>query len=137
MQQSSHDSGGVFSLDSETELLAKTVISAAIEVHRTLGPGFLESVYEAALCAELNHRNIPHVCQAVYPVLYKGKTIGEHRLDIVVDHKIIIELKAVEKLSPVHSAQLLSYLKATEMRLGLLMNFNDETLKAGLKRIVL
>ena len=104
MGQSSNQSGGDFLLDAQTESLAKTVIGAAIEVHRTLGPGFLESIYEAALCAELNHRHIPHVCQAIYPVMYKGQNIGEHRMDIVVDHKIIIELKAVGKLAPVHSA---------------------------------
>ncbi len=137
MNQTRNNTGDVFSLDVQIETLAKSVISAAIEVHRTLGPGFLESIYEAALCSELNHRNISHVCQAIFPVLYKGKAIGEHRMDIVVDHKIIIELKSVEKLTAVHSAQLLSYLKATGIQLGLLMNFNDETLKAGLKRIVL
>ncbi|MFG0248163.1 MAG: GxxExxY protein [Phycisphaeraceae bacterium JB051] len=136
MQQQSNQSGGVFSLDSDTENLAKAVVDTAIEVHRTLGPGFLESIYESALCSEFNARKIPHVKQAVFPVMYKNQIIGEQRFDLVVDHKIIIELKAVECLTKTHSAQLISYLKATKIRLGFLINFNEVKLKDGLKRIV-
>ena len=117
--------------------LAREVIGAAIEVHRTLGPGFLESVYEAALCVELTARHIPFVRQHAFGVQYKGETVGESRLDLLIDDALILELKAVDELAPVHHAQVISYLKATGCRLGLLMNFNTSVLKDGIKRIAL
>ncbi len=118
--------------------LAHTVIGAAIEVHRTLGPGFLESVYEEALCVELDLRGIPYVRQKTVSVDYKGHPVGEGRLDILVDNCLIVELKAVETLLPIHTAQVLSYLKATRIKLGLLINFNVAVLKnGGIKRIAL
>ncbi|MEO9254337.1 MAG: GxxExxY protein, partial [Tepidiformaceae bacterium] len=93
--------------------LSRQTIGAALEVHRCLGPGFLESVYESALCIEMQARGIRFVRQAPISVSYKGRPVGESRLDLLVDDLLIVELKAVEALLPIHQAQLLSYLKAT------------------------
>ncbi len=123
--------------DKQLDQLAHAVIGAGIEVHRALGPGFLESVYEDALCLELNLRNIHFDRQYVIAVNYKGHQVGEGRLDILVERRLIVELKAVEELAPIHTAQALSYLKATGLKLALLMNFNVPTLKDGIRRIVL
>ena len=117
--------------------LAREVIGAAIEVHRELGPGLLESVYEAALVVELTERRIPFVRQAHTQLKYKGQAIGEGRLDLLVDEVLVVELKSVEALMPVHVAQVLSYLRASSCRLGLLINFNVDVLKNGIKRVVL
>jgi GxxExxY protein len=108
---------------------------AAIEVHRELGPGLLESVYESAFCQELAVRGIPFVRQQPMPVIYKGTPIDcGFRLDILVDSRVIIELKAVEKILPIHEAQLLTYLKLSNLQLGLLINFNVRILKDGIRR---
>jgi GxxExxY protein len=122
--------------DEELDRLAHEVIGAAIEVHRILGPGFLESVYEEALCAELRLRAIPFQRQVPIPIFYKGVAIGQGRLDLLVKENLIIEIKTVESLAPIHSAQAISYLKATGHRLALLINFNTAILKDGIKRIV-
>ncbi len=124
-------------LREDIEDLAYAVIGAAIEVHRLLGPGFLESVYEGALCVELQQRRIPFVRQPVVAVTYKGQRVGEGRIDLLVGNALIVELKAVEKLTPIHSAQVISYLKMTNQKLGLLINFNVPILKEGIKRIIL
>ena len=116
--------------------LSGKVIAAAIEVHRLLGPGFLESVYESALCIELDERHIAYVRQPVVELAYKGRPVGEGRMDLLVDRQLVVELKAVEALMPLHAAQLLSYLKATHHRLGLLINFNTRELTAGIKRVI-
>ncbi len=121
----------------EVDRLAHAVIGAAIEVHRTLGPGFLESVYEEALCVELELRGIPFARQPIVSVIYKGRAIGEGRIDLLVGGILIVELKAVEELAPIHSAQVISYLKMTSRQLGLLINFNVPVLKDGIKRIIL
>ena len=104
--------------------LARMVIGAAIEVHRHLGPGYLESVYEEALIVELGLRSGPFERQVPIRVVYKGHDIGDGRLDLLVDTELIVEMKAVEMLAPIHSAQVISYLKATGRHLGLLINFN-------------
>ena len=117
--------------------LSGEIISAAIEVHKTLGPGFLESVYEDALCIELKHRNIPFERQVKINVQYRGQPVGEGRLDLLISKKLPVELKTVEKLAPIHQAQLLSYLKMTQLQLGLLINFNVPILKKGIKRVIL
>ncbi len=118
--------------------LTGDVIGAAIEVHRLLGPGFLESVYEDALCIELRLRGIPFVRQRPFALEYKGHSIGNARLDLLVGGRLVVELKAVDALAPIHSAQVLSYLKMTGARLGLLINFNVPALRrGGIKRIVL
>lgn len=122
--------------DDALDALAHQVIGAAIAVHRELGPGFLESVYESALCIELTERGIPFVRQAMLRVYYHGQEVGEGRIDLWVANRLVVELKAVEKLAPIHRAQLLSYLRATRMRLGLLINFNEPVLKDGLARII-
>lgn len=121
----------------EVDGLARSVIGAAIDVHRVLGLGFLESVYEEALCAELTARGVRYARQVVVEVGYKGAKVGEQRIDLMVETQLIVELKAVEHLLPIHTAQLRSYLKATGAQFGLLMNFNVELLKSGLRRVVL
>ncbi|MBN1966572.1 MAG: GxxExxY protein [Anaerolineae bacterium] len=123
--------------DRKLHELAHAVIGAAIEVHKALGPGFLESVYEEALCVELRLRHIPFSQQPIVNVDYKGHPVGEGRLDILVDDALVVELKAVEALAPIHTAQVLSYLQATGHQLGLLINFNVPMLKRGIQRIVL
>lgn len=124
-------------LDQELEDLAHEVIGAAIEVHHTLGPGYGEQIYERAMSVELELRGIDHTCQSPVRVLYKGVEIGEGRLDILVHNQIIVELKTVDALAAVHQAQVIAYLKATNKKLGLLMNFKTAVLKDGLRRIVL
>jgi len=119
------------------DALAHAVIGAALEVHRNLGPGFLESLYEEALCIELKLRGIPFVRQPGISVAYKGQKIGESKLDLLVGGMLVVELKAVDVLAPVHSAQVLSYLKATGHQLGLLINFNSMILARAIKRIIL
>jgi GxxExxY protein len=113
----------------------ESIIGAAIEVHRVLGPGLLESVYERCLAHELTQRGIEHVRQMPLPVVYKGIPLdGDLRLDIVIPGRLILELKSVEALLPIHEAQLLTYLKLSGIRLGLLINFNVTLLKDGIKR---
>lgn len=119
------------------DAIASAVIGAALEVHRILGPGFLESVYEEALAIELQLRGISFDRQKTISVSYKGHQIGEGRTDFVVENSLIIELKAVEKLLSVHQAQVLSYLKATRCQLGLLINFHEGLLRHGVQRVVL
>jgi GxxExxY protein len=122
--------------DAELDELAHALIGAAIEVHRELGPGFLESVYEEALVVELGLRGIPFVRQAPVEVYYKGVRVGEGRLDLLVGKRLVVEVKAVDRLHPVHSAQVIAYLKTLGTPLGLLMNFKEAVLKDGIKRIV-
>ncbi len=116
--------------------LTGRVIGAAIEVHRILGPGFAESAYESALCIEFAERRIPFQRQVVVELGYKGRSVGESRMDLLVDGSLIVELKAVEKLLPLHEQQLLSYLKTTGHAIGLLINFNSITLRSGIRRVV-
>lgn len=118
--------------------LTHAIIGAAIEVHRMLGPGLLESAYEECLCRELNLRELNYERQVPLPVVYKGlKLECGYRLDIVVNRSVILEIKSVEALSPIHEAQLLTYLKLSGIRVGLLLNFNSIVLKDGLKRFVM
>ena len=117
--------------------LSKHIIGAAIEVHRNLGPGLLESAYEECLCYELALNNILFERQKPLPVTYKGVHLNcGYRLDIVVEKLVIIELKTVEHIEPIHEAQLLTYLKLSDLWLGLLINFNVPVLKEGIYRIV-
>ena len=110
---------------------------AAIEVHRELGPGLLESVYEAAMCQELVLREIPFVRQAEIAVAYKGSPLDcGFRADIIADGRVILELKAIEQLQPIHDAQLINYLKLARLPVGLLINFNVPVLKQGIRRFV-
>lgn len=124
-------------LDRATNDLSYKIIGAAIEVHRILGPGLLESVYEEAFCIELEDQKIPYEQQKIVGIEYKGRAIGDMRADVIVDNRVIVELKAVERILGVHHAQVLTYLKITNIRLGLLINFNTRTLKDGINRIIL
>src|ERR1035438_9930385 len=118
-------------------VLTDQIIGCAIEVHRTLGPGLLESVYEECLCYELSQLGLRFERQVHLPLIYKGiKLDCGHVLDLVVEDSIVVELKSIEDLVPVHHAQLLTYLKSMNKRVGLLINFNVPILKNGLKRIV-
>ena len=121
----------------EEDRLSKDIIGAAIEVHRHLGPGMLESAYEKCLCKELEIRNIEFEKQKPLAVVYKGITLDcGYKLDVVVEGKVILELKSVNKLESIHDAQLLTYLKIEDLKLGILINFNVPVLKDGIKRIV-
>ena len=118
--------------------LSGKIIRAAIEVHRALGPGLLESAYQACLARELALQEIPFEREVPLPVEYKGIEVDcGYRLDFLVDGKVIVELKATDAIHPIHEAQVLTYLKMTGCRVGLLINFNVPVLKAGIKRLVL
>ena len=112
------------------------VIGTALEVHRVLGPGFIESVYEEAMAIELQLRGVSFERQKRINIPFKGHWIGEGRLDFFVQNSLVVELKAAEKLLVIHQAQLMSYLKATRCRLGLLINFHERLLKDGIRRVV-
>jgi GxxExxY protein len=120
-----------------TLALSHQIIGAAIEVHRLIGPGLLESVYEAALCKELRLRSLLVDRQVVVPVSYKGEILDCHvKLDLLVNRKAIVEVKAVDTLVYVHKAQLLTYLRLQNLWLGLLINFNVEVLRDGVRRVL-
>jgi GxxExxY protein len=121
----------------ELDRLAQQVLDAAIEVHREVGPGFAEGAYESALAIELGLRAIPFERQPAVRLRYKGHDIGEGRMDLLVDGQLVVELKAVESLAPVHIAQVLAYLKASRLTLGLLINFNVRRLAMGVRRVIL
>lgn len=119
----------------EDDPVTRPVIGAAIEVHRQLGPGLLESVYERCLCDELERRGIAFVRQAKVPILYKNRDLDcELFIDILVPGLVVVELKAIEKVLPIHEAQLLTYMKLTGVSRGLLLNFNVILLKNGVTR---
>ena len=119
-----------------TEAVASDVIGAAIEVHRHLGPGFLERIYQEALALELESRQIAFERERAIVVNYKGLLIPGQRIDLIVANSIVVELKAAARIDALHEAKLLSYLRTTVLRLGLLLNFNCRTMKEGLKPIV-
>ena len=120
------------------EELTKRIIGAAIEVHRHWGPGLVESIYEKSLAVELERRAIPFKRQLKLELSYKGVVLDEEfRLDLIVGDTVVVELKVVRELAPVFEAQLLTYMRLTECRVGLLMNFNVPVLKQGIKRLVL
>ena len=121
----------------EASRLSKLVVGAAIEVHRHLGPGHLESAYEEALGIEFSLRNIPFQRQVPIVLLYKGQHVGQSFLDFLVGGLLLVELKAVESLLPIHQAQVISYLRITGKQLAILINFNVTLLKHGVRRIVL
>lgn len=117
------------------EQLSGEIIAAAIDVHRELGPGFLEAIYESAMTVALRHRGISYEAQKEIVVVFGGEVVGEHRIDLIVAGKLVVELKAVKALEDIHFAQLRSYLRATRLSVGLLLNFYSPTLV--IKRIVL
>ena len=120
----------------ELDELASRVIGAAIHVHRVLGPGHLESVYEKAICIELTKRGIRCISQFPFTVMYEGTPVVDSRGDVLVEDMLLLELKAVEQFAPIHQAKTLAYLKALNLHLGLLINFNVPLLKDGIKRII-
>jgi GxxExxY protein len=120
----------------EIDALASAVVAAAVEVHRVLGPGFFENVYEHALERELELRHVSFVRQPSIVVAYKGRVAGELRPDLLVGGRLIVELKTVDRLAPIHLAQALSYLKATQLPLALIINFNVPVLLHGVRRVV-
>jgi len=120
----------------EIERPATRVIDAAVAVHYALGPGYAESVYENALARELTDRGVAFQRQTPFRVTYKGEVVGEGRIDILVDGKLVVELKAVEQALPVHKAQVVAYLRALNLPLGLLLNFNVPLLKSGIHRVI-
>ena len=124
-------------LDDELEALIHRIIGCCIQVHRELGPGLLERIYVRAICLELLANELPFEVEKGVPVTYRGVVLCQQRLDLVVAGKVLLEVKAVERLAPVHQAQVLSYLRVSGLRVGLLMNFNFTVLPDGLRRIVL
>ena len=121
----------------ERDPLTEKIIGCAIEVHRTLGPGLLEQTYESALCVELQLAGLKFQRQLVVPVSYKNHPIGDYRLDLVIENSVSVEIKSVERFDSIFEAQLLTYLKITGLKRGLLLNFNSRLLKDGIKRLVL
>jgi GxxExxY protein len=130
------DSVGHRSIPAEFNEASHKIIGAAIEVHRHLGPGLLENVYEQALVHELQIQGMTVQQQVPVSITYKDLTIGGQRLDLLIDPGIVVEIKAIESVKEVHTAQLMGYLKSTGHRLGLLINFNNPVLKTGIKRMV-
>ena len=118
-------------------LLTARIIGCAIEVHKALGPGLLESLYESAMCIEFDDLKIEHARQASIPAYYKGHLLGQYRVDLVVADRVLVEIKSVERSVPVFEAQLLTYMRLMNKRVGLLINFNSRLLKDGIKRLVL
>ena len=117
--------------------ISEKIIGCAIEVHKNLGPGLLESVYEKAMCFEIGSNGMKFQNQVTIPIIYKGTILGEHRIDMIVENEIITQFKAVDRLDPVFKAQLLSYLRLTNKKLGLLINFNVPYLRDGIQRVIL
>ncbi len=118
----------------EHEEITGVVIGAAIEVHKALGPGFIESVYEKALIIELEHRSIPWESQVCVPVMYRGIEVGVHRLDLLVANEIVVELKAIQSINDTHFAVARSYLRAMDRKHGLIINFSKPTIEV--KRVI-
>ena len=134
MTTSNHREHGEPEIDS----LTSAVIGCAIEVHRALGPGLLESTYQACLSQELKEKQIRHVCEQAVPVRYKGASLDcGYRIDMLIEKRLLIELKSVRQIEPIHEAQLLTYLKLSEIKYGLLLNFNVRLMKEGIKRYAL
>jgi GxxExxY protein len=117
--------------------VTERIISCAIEVHSSLGPGLLENIYEEALAHEFTLREINYERQKAISLAYKGKDVGCHRIDYLIEGQVILELKAVQALNKIFEAQLLTYLKAMDKRVGLLINFNEQRLKDGIKRLII
>jgi GxxExxY protein len=122
----------------ELDVLASSVVDAAFRIHTVLGPGLLESAYQGCLEIELEKRGVAFVSQGLLPIRYEGVVIEDaYRIDLLVGDRLVVELKSVEQLLPIHSAQLLTYLRLSGSRLGLLINFNAPRIKDGIKRIAL
>ena len=121
----------------EKDPLTEKIIGCAIEVHKTLGPGLLESTYESALAVEMQLAGLKFVRQLIIPITYKNQPVGDYRLDLLIEKSVIVEIKSVDRFDPIFEAQLLAYLKITGIKRGLLLNFNSRLLKNSIKRLVL
>ena len=121
----------------ELNRLTERIIGCAIDVHRHLGPGLLENVYEQAVCVEFDLQGIRYQRQVKLPVNYKDRVIGEYRIDLLVEDAVVVEIKSVDRHDPVFEAQVLTYLRVTGKKIGLLINFNSKLLKDGVKRFIL
>jgi GxxExxY protein len=124
-------------LDADTEDLVTSVIGCALRVHKELGPGYLEAIYHDAMAIELELSGLAYAREVFTPIQYRRRHLRGHRLDLVVERRVVVELKAVERLEAIHTSQVVSYLKAANLKIGLLMNFNTPALKSALKRVVL
>ena len=113
------------------------IIGSAIEVHRVVGPGLLESAYQLALCVEFQARGVPYVRQVRCPIVYRGVCVGDYRLDLVVSDLVVVEIKSAESIRPVFVAQMLTYLRASGKQTGLILNFNEACLTHGVRRVTL
>ena len=125
------------SLPEDLETLVRRTIGAFLEVHRVLGPGMSEGVYSRACAIELEFWRIPFEAEKSVPVLYRGRFLCHQRIDLLIDRKVVIEIKSVENIHPVHIAQVVSYLRVIKGRVGLVVNFNVPILKQGIRRVVL
>jgi len=121
--------------DTEINSITEQIIGGGIEVHRVLGPGLLEPTYETAMCIELDALGLPYSRQVRVPAFYKGRRLGEYRIDLIVADCVVVEIKAVERSNPLFEAQLLTYLRVTCKPVGLLLNFNSRLLKDGITRL--
>jgi GxxExxY protein len=121
----------------ESDPLTQRIIGCAIEVHRVLGPGLLELIYEEAICIEFDDVGLRYGRQTRLPVYYKSRSLGEYRVDLIVEDLVLVEIKSVERFNPVFDAQLLTYMRLTRKRIGLLLDFNSRLMKAGITRRVL
>jgi len=124
-------------LPDDLEHLVRNVIGCCLAVHRELGPGLLEGIYPRAVALELGIRGIKFVAEKSVPVFYRGTLLCHQRIDLFVDERLVLEIKAVERLHPIHVAQVISYLRVTRARIGLLINFNVPILKQGIRRVIL
>ncbi len=125
-------------INNEINQLTGKIIKCAIEVHKHLGPGLLESAYERCLCIELEEQKLQYIRQSPVPIIYKSNKLDcAYKADIIVENKVLLELKTVQRIEPIHMAQLLTYLKLTGIKLGLILNFNECILKDGIKRMIL
>jgi len=123
-------------LSDDLERLAHDVIGCCVQVHRALGPGLLETIYARAVGIELAAQAIPFEAEKSFPVFYRGSLLCHQRLDLLVADRIVLEVKSVERLDSIHVAQVLSYLHVADVRLGLLINFNESILKSGIRRVI-
>ena len=122
--------------DAEANALSEEIIRCAIEVHREFGPGLLESAYETGMCIELKTAGIDFKRQVGIPLYYKGELISEHRPDLIVGEQVVVEIKSIARFDPIHIAVMLTYLRVTGLRVGLLLNFNTAFMRQGIKRVM-
>jgi len=124
-------------LPERTEWLLSEIVDSGLRIHKSLGPGFFEKIYRNAFCIELRSRGIPFECEKEFVIHYRNEPVGKQHMDLIVEESVIVEIKAVDALAKVHEQQILSYLRSTKIRAGMLMNFGGATLNQGLHRFVM